>query len=40
MKLLKNTKNKITKDERNKNVPHLEISEVLLVHSNIVNNDC
>ena len=40
MKLLKNTKNKITKDERNKNVLHLEISEVLLVHFNIVNNDC
>ena len=40
MKLLKNTNNKITKDEHNKNVPHLEISEVLLVHFNIVNNEC
>ena len=40
MKLLKNTKNKITKDEHNKNVPHLEISKVLLVHFNIVNNEC
>ena len=36
MKLLKRTNGKITKD---KNVPHLEIIEVLLVHCNIVNND-
>ena len=37
MTLLGSTKNKITKD---KNVPHLEINEVILVHCNIVNNDC
>ena len=39
MKLLGNTENKITKDKNGENVPHLEISEVLLVHCNIVNND-
>ena len=39
MKLLVNTKNKITKDEKCKNVPHLEIIEVVIVHCNIVNND-
>ena len=35
IKLLGSTKNKITKG----NVPHLEITEVVLVHCNIVNND-
>ena len=39
MKLLRSTKNKITKDKNGKNVPHLEITEVLLVHCNVVNND-
>ena len=39
MKLLEITKSKITKDKNGKNVPHLEINEVLLVHCNIVNND-
>ena len=38
MKLLGSTKNKITKDENGENVPHLEITEVVLVHCNIVNN--
>ena len=38
-KLLGSTKNKITKDEKRENVPHLEITEVVLVHYNIVNND-
>ena len=37
MKLLGSTKNKITKDGQK--VPHLEITEVVLVHCNIVNND-
>ena len=32
-------KSKITKDENNGNVPHLEITEVVLIHCNIVNND-
>ena len=36
MKLLGSTKNKITKDKNGENVPHLEITEVVLVHCNIV----
>ena len=32
-------KSKITKDENNGNVPQLEITEVVLIHCNIVNND-
>ena len=32
-------KNKITKDENGENVSHLEITEIVLVHCNIVNND-
>ena len=39
MKLLGSTKNKITKDKSGENVPSLEITEVVLVHCNIVNND-
>ena len=39
MKLLENTKNKITKDKNGENIWHFEITEVLLVHCNIVNND-
>ena len=39
MTLLGSTENKITKDKNGKNVPHLEITEVVLVHCNIVNND-
>ena len=39
MKLLQNTEFKITKDKNGENVPHLEITEVVLVHCNIVNND-
>ena len=38
MKLLGSTKNKINKNENGKNVLHLEITEVVLVHCNIVNN--
>ena len=33
------TENKITKDRNGENVPHLEITEVVLVHCNMVNND-
>ena len=40
MKLLGSTKNKITEDKNVENVPHLEIIEVVLVHCNMVNNDC
>ena len=39
MKLLGNTKNKRTKDKNGENVPHLEITELVLVHCNIVNNN-
>ena len=39
MKLLTSTKSKITKDKNGENVPHLEITEVVLVYCNIVNND-
>ena len=38
MKLLGGTKSKITKDENGEYVPNLEITEVVLVHCNIVNN--
>ena len=40
MKLLGSTENKITNDKNGKNMPYLEIPEVTLVHSNVVNNDC
>ena len=39
MKLLGSTGNKITKDKNGENVPHLKITEVVLVYCNIVNND-
>ena len=38
MKLLGSTKSKIIKDKNSENVPHLEVTEVILVHCNIVNN--
>ena len=38
MKLLGTTENKITKDKNGENVPHLKITEVVLVYCNIVNN--
>ena len=40
MTLLGSTKAKITKDKNGETMPHLEINEVVLVHCNIVNNDC
>ena len=39
MKLFRNTKNKINSNENGENVSHLEITEVVLVYCNIVNND-
>ena len=39
MKLLGSNERKITKDKNGENVPHLEITEVVLVHCNNVNND-
>ena len=39
MKLLERTKSKITKNKADKNVPHVEIIEVDLVHFSIGSND-
>ena len=39
MKLLGSTESKITKDENGETLPHLEITEVVLIHCNIVNNN-
>ena len=39
MKLLGNSKSEITNDENGENLPHLEITEVILVHCNVANND-
>ena len=33
------TEKKITKDKNGEDAPHLEITEVVLVHCNIINND-
>ena len=38
MKLLGSNKSKTTKDEPGEHVPHLEITEVILVQCNVVNN--
>ena len=39
MKLLGSTENKITKNKNGENVPHIKVTEVVLIHFNIVNND-
>ena len=39
MNLFGSTKSKMTKNKNEENVPHLKITEVILVHFNIVNND-
>ena len=39
MKLVRSTKSKINKGKNGENVPHLEISELVSIHCNIVNND-
>ena len=39
MKLLGSTKSKTSKDKNSENLPHVEITEVVLVHGNMVNND-
>ena len=38
MKLLGSTEKKMNKNKNDKNVPHLENPEVVLVHCNDVNN--
>ena len=39
MKLLGNTEKKINKDKNSEKVAHLEITELVLVYCNIINND-
>ena len=39
MNLLGSNESKITKDKNGVNVPHLDITELVLVHCNIANND-
>ena len=39
IKLLWSKESKITKDKNGEIVPHLEITEIVLIHCNIVNND-
>ena len=39
MKLVGSTQTKIIKDKNGKYVPHLEITEVVLVYCNFINND-
>ena len=38
MKLLRSTKSKITANENGENIPNLEITELVLIYCNIVNN--
>ena len=38
IKLLGSTKSKITKEENGENVPYLEITEVILIYCNVVDN--
>ena len=40
VKLLGSTESKITKDKNGENVPHLDIVELVLIHGNLVNNNC
>ena len=39
MKLLGSTENQMIQYKNGENVPHLEITEVVLLHCNIINND-
>ena len=38
-KLLVSTRSKVTKNKNAENVPHLKITEVVLVHCNVIKND-
>ena len=38
-KLLESIRKRINKNKNGKNIPHLEITKVVLVHCNIFNND-
>ena len=39
MKSLGSNNSKISKDKNDENVPHLRITEVVLIQCNVVNND-
>ena len=39
MKLNGSIKSKVTKNDNGENAPNLEITEVVLIHCNVVNND-
>ena len=39
MKLLGRTKSKVIQDEHGENILHLEMTEVMFVQCNVVNND-
>ena len=39
MELLGSTESKITKDKNGENFPHLEVVELALIHSNLINNN-
>ena len=39
MKLTGSTKSKITENENDENVPNLEITEIVLIHCNIIDNN-
>ena len=39
MKLIGSTKNKIVRNKNGENVQHLKITEIVLVHCDIINND-
>ena len=39
IKLPGSIENKITKDKNDENVPHFEITDIVLVHCNFVKND-
>ena len=39
MKSLGSNNSKISKDKNDENVPHLKITEVVLIQYNVVNND-
>ena len=39
MKLLGNTESKVTRDMNGEEVPHLEVTELVFVHCNLVNDD-
>ena len=39
MQLIESTKNEVTRDKNGEKIPHIKVTEVLLVHYNTVNND-